>query len=239
MQLKTALNLIYPAQCMTCDAVVEETGALCGICWRETRFITGLTCLQCGTPLLGDAGEADTRCDDCLQIARPWRRGFAAILYDGNGRRLVLSLKHGDRTEHARPASKWMARRIETPDPDTLVVPVPLHWLRFLKRRYNQSALLAKYLAEELSLEYAPYALHRPRATPKLDGKTKNDRFETLNMAIVAHPKHGTQLAGRPVLLVDDVMTSGATLAACTEACHLAGADSVNVIVLARVAKDN
>ncbi len=238
MRLKTILNALYPAQCMTCDAAVEENGALCGPCWRETRFLSGLCCDQCGIPLPGDIGEDTAICDDCTHTARGWRKGTAALHYSGSGRRIVMGLKHGDRTELARPAAQWMARRVGELEPDTLVIPVPLHWYRYLKRRYNQSALLARYLAEATGTTYAPLILQRVGHTESLDGKTKMQRFDILSDAIRLHPKHGDAVSGRPVLIVDDVMTSGATLSACAEQCQNANARHVDVAVLARVAKD-
>lgn len=239
MKLQSALQLIYPSECLACRTLVEGEQALCGPCWRETPFIHGLACCSCGTPLPGEDSGCEVRCDDCLKIARPWARGRAALLYRGTARGITLRLKHGDRTHYARPAAAWMAAVAPEMDADTAVVPVPLHWLRLLKRRYNQSALLAKHVARTLGLEYLPDALKRPNVTESLDGRTRDARFSILEGAIKAHPRKGAALKGRAVLLIDDVMTSGATLAACTEACVSAGARSVDVLVLARVSKDD
>ena len=239
MKLQSALRLIYPPQCLTCGAAVEDDLSLCGECWRETHFIHGLTCSSCGLPLPGKDRGTDMQCDDCMTIARPWNRGAAAMMYRGKGRDIVLRLKHGDRTDRARPAARWMARVAPPVEMGTLIVPVPLHWLRQLKRRYNQSALIAKILARSLNATYFPDALHRPRATETMDGKSRDTRFASLDGAIVPHHKRGQLLKDRSVLLVDDVMTSGATLAACTEACISAGARQVDVLVLARVSKDD
>lgn len=239
MKLQSVLKLIYPPQCLTCGSAVEDDLSLCGECWRETHFIQGLACKTCGLPLPGKDRGAELQCDDCMTIARPWRRGAAAMLYRGKGRDIVLRLKHGDRTELARPAANWMARIAPPVDANTVVAPVPLHWLRQLKRRYNQSALIAKLVAGSLGVPYLPDSLHRPRATEVLDGKSRDSRFASINGAIVPHHKRGQLLKGRSVLLIDDVMTSGATLAACTEACVTAGAREVDVLVLARVSKDD
>ncbi len=161
------------------------------------------------------------------------------MLYSGRARALILALKHGDRPELARPAARWMALAgRDVLKPDMLIAPVPLHWSRLIKRRYNQSALLAQHLARETGLDVYPDALVRQTQTPVLDGKTAAQRSETLDGVIVPHPKRRHHLEGRDVLLVDDVMTSGATLAACTRACQNAGANHIFVLVLARVAKD-
>lgn len=238
-QLQTAVALIYPPRCITCGDLVESDFGLCGPCWRDTRFLGGMICDGCGVPLT-PGGQGDVHhCDACMQAPPPWVQGRAALLYSDNGRKLVLGLKHGDRQEMARPAGLWMANMVRGRLPeDTLVVPVPLHWTRLLKRRYNQSALLAHAVAKQLALAWCPDALLRVRRTNTLEGLSREARFKTLENAIIPHPKRGSRLSGRPILLVDDVMTTGATLVASTRACLEAGSGPVRVLTLARAAKD-
>jgi len=237
--MQTALRLIYPPQCVMCGALVGEPFQLCGSCWRATPFISGLVCDTCGTPLPGDDTGHTEICDDCLSIARPWDRGRAALLYRDGAKRLVLALKHGDRQDLAVPAARWMARAAEPiVEPEMLIVPIPAHWLRLLQRRYNQAALLANRLGKTLSLQVAPDALIRKKRTRVQEGMTRDDRFRNLADAFAPHPGRGGLIKGRSVLLVDDVMTSGATFAAAAEICHVAGASRVSVLSLARVAKD-
>ncbi len=237
-RMQTLVQVVFPPRCLGCGGLVESDFGLCGACWRDTPFISGLTCDLCGVPLPGTSDRAE-HCDDCLTIQRPWRQGRAALLYEGRGRRLVLALKHGDRHDIARPAARWMARLVRPIlARDSLVVPVPLHLGRLLARRYNQAALLAEALAEELDLTASVDALRRPEPTRSLDGKGRDERFATLSGRIAANDARSGLLADRPVLIVDDVMTSGATLAAAAEACLAAGASEVCVCVLARVAKE-
>jgi len=238
-QLQTAVALIYPPRCITCGELVESDFGLCGSCWRDTSFLGGAVCDGCGVPLTA-GGQGDFHhCDACMQAPNPWVQGRSALLYRDTGRKIVLGLKHGDRQEMARPAGLWMANMMRGKvAPDTLVVPVPLHWMRLLKRRYNQSALLAKAVAGNLGLDWCPDALVRVRRTASLEGLTRGERFKTLDNAISPHPRRGKLLAGRPVLLIDDVMTTGATLIACTTACLEAGSGPVRVLTLARAAKD-
>jgi ComF family protein len=238
--LQAMLRLVYPPQCLGCDELVTTDFGLCGKCWRDTPFITGLVCDSCGLPLPGDDGGAPVQCDDCLMLARPWGQGRAALLYKDNGRKMVLQLKHGDRLDLAKPAGGWLLRAARPLlRPDTLIAPVPLHWLRLLRRRYNQSALLAASLGRLAQRDHCPDLLIRSKRTPSQEGRDRHARFENLQNAIRIHPRRAALLKGRSVLLVDDVMTSGATFAASAEACLAAGASEVSVVALARVAKDD
>jgi ComF family protein len=239
MKMQSALRLVYPSQCLTCDALTESDFALCGACWRDTPFIGGLVCDACGVPLPGDDDGGIYMCDDCMSLERPWSQGRAALLYKDNARRLVLSLKHGDRTELADAVTKWMVE-IARPmvQPNMIVAPVPLHWSRLLYRRYNQAALLARPIASALGLLHVPDLLQRTRKTARLDGHSREERFAALQNAIRIHPKRTNHIEGKSVLLVDDVMTSGATLTACTEALLRSRAREVCVVTLARAAKD-
>ncbi|MEM7519562.1 MAG: ComF family protein [Pseudomonadota bacterium] len=237
--VKAGVDAIYPARCLTCGDVVDGDYGLCGTCWRDTSFIGGALCDACGVPLPGMETDEVLHCDECLAAPKPWQHGRAAVLYTNTGRKLVLSLKHGDRHEIARPAGLWMAhaaRPLITPN--TLIAPVPLHWLRMIKRRFNQSALLAKSLSLHTGGTCCLDLLQRVRRTRSLNGLDPKARAQMLENAIRVHPRRRHRLIGRPILLVDDVLTSGATLSACTEACLAAGSGPVNVVTLARVSKD-
>lgn len=238
MGLQALLHIAYPPQCMTCGLRVTSDFGLCGDCWRNTPFISGLVCHHCGLPLPGEEDAADVLCDDCLTIARPWRAGRAALLYDENGRNLVLALKHADRLDLAQPAAEWMFKAAQPLlVPDMLVAPVPLHWWRLVQRRYNQAAVLSARIARMGGLSHCPDLLQRPRNTGSQEGRSREGRFDNMAGALILHPRRAARVTGRHILLVDDVMTSGATLAAGAEACLAAGASAVSVLVMARVAK--
>jgi ComF family protein len=241
MNMQAALRLIWPPQCLTCEAGVAIDHGLCPDCWRETPFIGGLVCDKCGVPVMGEGGPADgpsALCDDCLTIARPWAQGRSALLYRGNARALVLAYKHGDRLDLTIPATAWMLRAAQAIlRPGMLVAPVPLHWFRLLRRRYNQAALLSAAVAQAAGLEHCPDLIVRRRHTASQDHRGRDARFANLGDALALHPRRAARVDGRHVLIVDDVMTSGATLAGAAEACLAGGASDVSVLTLARVAK--
>jgi len=233
------LQVIFPPACVGCGAHVASDFGLCADCWRGMAFTGGLVCDRCGLPLHGeDEGRAEY-CDDCLAIARPWSRGRAAFLYKDKGRELVLGLKHADRLDLVRPMADWLARAVAPIlTPGMLLTPIPLHWTRLFRRRYNQAALLARALGRLTGAEQCPDLLVRQRKTESQDGRGSDQRFANLSGALAVHPRRRTLIRGRQVLLVDDVMTSGATFSAATDACLAAGASGVCVLALARVAKD-
>ncbi|WP_417254591.1 ComF family protein [Celeribacter sp.] len=231
-------KLIYPAQCLTCDEMIEVTRGLCPTCWSDTPFIVYHPCEACGRPLIGEAEEGDL-CDDCRAHPRVWDRGRAVMLYSGNARSIVLRFKHGDRTDLAYSAGVWLANpAAPLIVPEMVVAPVPLHWFRLLRRRYNQAALLAARVAKIHKLTHVPDLLKRPSATRTLDGMTAEQRRETVAGSICLTEKRAAGIQGKRVLLIDDVMTTGATLTQCAQACLDAGAQGVDVAVLARVDRE-
>lgn len=232
------LRAIYPPACLVCGGEVAEEFGICGPCWRDTPFVGGPTCRTCDAPVLGE-GDPDAQCEDCSRVARPWATGTAALYYRGNARTMVLAMKHGDRHEVAKAGGVWMKRRLDVLEPNSpLIVPVPLHWSRLIKRRFNQSALLAKSLASAMNTDWCPDLLLRTKRTRSLDGMNREAREDEVRDAITVNPKRKGLIGGRSIIVVDDVMTTGATLAACVEALSGSQAGEFHVAVLARVAKD-
>ena len=236
--LQTALTAIYPPRCLACGDMVDSDFGLCGTCWGRTPFVGRTCCDMCSVPLPGQALGDVLHCDDCMRWPKPWAQGRAALVYDGITRKLVLGFKHGDRQEVAKPAARWMLNAArDLLEENVLIAPVPLHWMRLAKRRYNQSALLARALSDLTGHDWCPDLLVRRRYTPSLDGKSREARQGILADAIAINPRRRHRIAGRSVLMVDDVLTTGATLGVCAEACRAAGATRVCISVLARAVK--
>ncbi|MEO8713795.1 MAG: ComF family protein [Acetobacteraceae bacterium] len=234
---RAALDLLLPPACIACDRPVDAPGLLCPACFRATGFITAPCCLICGVPFdASPHGGSDGLCRSC-QIAPPdFDRARAALRYDGGARRLILPFKHGDRVEMARALAPMMARAgaalLARAD---LLVPVPLHRWRLFRRRYNQAALLARALTRISGVPGLPDALGRSRRTAALGGKGARARRAEVDGAFSVRPGRAERIAGRRILLIDDVVTSGATASACARALKAAGAASVDVLAAARV----
>ena len=222
---------------MLCAAPVDAAGLLCGPCYGGLTPAGEPCCLCCGVPfdLAWHAAEGGL-CQRCIDTPPPFERARGALLYDNASRRLVLPFKHGDRTELAAILARMMARSgARLLSEADVLVPVPLHRRRLFVRRYNQAALLARALGAMTGRPVLVDALVRGTATQNLDGKTAAERRDEVATAFAVRSRRAGMLAGRRILLIDDVMTSGATAGACSASLLAAGAAAVDVLVAARV----
>jgi len=235
--LRGVADTLFPPGCMVCSASVADAQTLCAPCWGEAYLIGGVSCDVCGVPLGISLPSGETiRCEDCLTDRFAWDRGRAAALYAGSARTLVLALKHGDKPDIAMAMGRWMSRAAADLIADSdVVVPIPLHWRRFLTRRYNQSAELSRVMARESGKPHGPDLLRRMKPTEMQRSRSALSRARNVE-GVFAVPPHMTDVVrGKRVLLVDDVMTTGATLNAASKALRKAGAAQISAVVFARV----
>jgi ComF family protein len=227
-----ALDLIFPPQSLDGGAA-PLAGGLSAPTWSRIHFLDGPVCDGCGAPFEYEIGA---RCAACLAKPRAFDAARAACLYDEASRDPILKLKHADRLDLAPMLARWLSRAAaDLLDEAEAIAPVPLHPMRLLRRRYNQAAEIARPLSRLADLPYLPDVLVRRRATDSQGGKSGSGRRRNVAGAFVVPPSRVRQVQGRRILLVDDVMTTGATLEGCARALKAAGAARVDVAVVARV----
>lgn len=228
-------DLVLPPLCIACRAPVMHSGTLCAACWRGLSFIAPPYCACCGVPFEYDLGEG-ALCGDCLRQAPAFDAARAALIYDEGSRALVMRFKHGDQLHLAPTLTDWLARAARELGEDAdLIVPVPLHWRRRVRRRYNQAGVLAHGLGRALSAPVASDVLIRARATVSQGKQSRAQRFRNVKGAFAVTESGKARLDGARVLLVDDVQTTGATVGACAKTLRRAGAAWIGVVTLARV----
>jgi ComF family protein len=233
--LRFALDFGLPPLCPACRGLVGDDGGLCAACWSKLSFIAPPFCQRLGTPFGYDPGP-DVLSTEAVTNPPPFGRARAAVRYDDIASALVHALKYGDRLDLAPTMGRWMARagRELTENADALV-PVPLHWRRLWARRFNQAAALAAVVAQSSGVPVLDDALKRLRATPQQVGLTRTNRATNVQGAFAVPDARRQAVAGKRLVLIDDVLTSGATAETCTRALLRAGAAQVDVLVFARV----
>jgi len=230
-----ALNALLPPRCLSCGGAVDRQGGLCPACWTALTFIAPPACVCCGLPF-AYAVEGENLCGACVAAPPRYARARSVVVYDDASRPLVLGFKHGDRTHAAKPFGVWLARAGADLLTDAdLLAPVPLHRWRLFTRRYNQAALLAQETGRQAGVAVVPDLLVRRRRTRSQGGLDRNGRQR--NVAGAFTLRREGSVAGKRVVLVDDVLTTGATVGECAKVLLRAGAARVDVLTLARVVK--
>ena len=231
--MQGGMNMLLPPHCGACDTAVDMPGRLCADCWSKVGFIVAPYCARCGTPFEIEA-ENGALCAACMRTPPAYRRARAAILYRNVGRDLVLVLKMADRTWIAPALGGWMAGAgAELLRDADLIAPVPLHRWRLLSRRFNQSAMLAA-ASRTSGATLMPDLLVRARATKSQARLSAVERRHNVQGAFRLRRRHAELVRDKSILLVDDVITTGATAEACVKALLGGGAAAVDVLTLAR-----
>lgn len=240
--ISPVIALILPARCPVTGDIVAEQGLISPAAWAALTFISRPVCHCCGLRL--PYGEQDalsissSLCAVCVASPPLYTACRSAVVYDDASRPLILAFKHGDQPSLVRVFTPWLklCGQDILNDAD-IIVPVPLHWLRLLKRRYNQSALLARSLSREMSVLYGADVLQRVRSTPPQGTLSRLDRLKNVRHAFAVKEKYSGVVKDKKIILIDDVYTTGATIHECCDVLLRAGAAQVFVLTLARVEK--
>ncbi len=229
------VDFLTPPKCLSCHEALGEGASLCPDCWTKLNFIEAPVCDVLGTPFSYDPG-AGAISPAALAEPPPWSRARAAVAYDENSRKLVHALKYGDRMEAGIFMAAQMARGGRSLLADAhVIVPVPLHRWRLWQRRFNQAAFLAQQLSKSAGVPLEFDALRRAKYSRSQVGLKAGERRKNVSRAFTVPPEAIAIIAGRRVLLVDDVMTTGATAASCATVLKKAGAAHVDVLTFALV----
>ncbi len=230
-------DMLLPPQCANCRATVDTDDVLCPRCWPDLRMIARPICDICGVPFAH--GQLSTICAECARKTPPFTRARSAVIYDDASRGLVIGFKHSDRMEIAGLFVRWMTTAGErlTGDAD-VIVPVPLHPGRLFHRRFNQAAVLADGIGKRTGLPVVRDALERIKPSPPPGKASPAERRRAVAGAFRVREDRRDAIAGRRVLLVDDVMTTGATARAATRKLRAAKAAAVDVLTVARAVRE-
>ena len=239
--VRRGLDLLLPPQCLACRELVDRPGLLCAQCFSGAQMIVPPFCMSCGVPLASATSVSglatfDLSCGRCLSEPPRFTRARSVFIYDNVAREIVHDLKYGDRLEGRASFGVWLARAGgEFASSADFIVPVPLHYLRLVRRRYNQAAILAKALAQHARRPLAVDALRRIRPTKSQTGLSAEARASNMRGAFAVRKTWLSRIKAAQIVLVDDVMTTGATVDACARALKKAGAGEITVLTLARV----
>lgn len=234
--LKNLFDFILPKRCLLCGKVISSEDSLCADCFDQIKFITAPYCRHCGRPLVGHKDDVQGLCCvECLGRKSPFRLCRSAIEYDDYSKKIILDFKFADHLENRKLLARWlyMAGRDIFDLGADLIIPVPLHFTRLIKRKYNQSAILANELALISHIDVDCRVLKKIRYTlPQVQCNGKQRVTNIKNAFDISKPE---KIKGKRIILIDDVYTTGSTLKECAKVLLKAGAKSVDTLTVARV----
>lgn len=239
------IDPLLPPRCPVSGDIVDHDAVLSPGSWAGLSFLSKPVCKSCGTPFAfenksaGFSKDNEMLCLGCLRKSPYFDSARAALAYNETSRRLLLSFKYGDQHQSARLLAGFAGRMIKKPDSYHAIIPVPLHKHRLIQRRFNQSALLAQWLARLKNIPYSPFLLQRSRATPPQKDKNRKQRQKNVKNAFMVPDKIKDQIPGSHLIIIDDVFTTGATVNECARVLKIAGAEKVDVVTIARVVNAN
>lgn len=234
------LDLLLPPKCLKCSVRVDSAYAICPDCWKDIQFLSDPKCSVCGYPFGVEMGAdfsliGENKCAACQKTDRTYTKAISAVRYDDESRKMIIGFKYNDRLEYAQ----YFVNLLKIAGKDIfencdLIIPVPLHHRRLMKRRYNQSAILSRILARQLSMEHQPQLLERTKNTPPQKGNI-NKRTLNVRGAFAVRAEFKSKVKDRNILLIDDVFTTGATVENCAKALKRAGAGEIYIATVFRV----
>lgn len=239
-QLNKIIDFILPPRCIVSGDMVDKQGMLSPQSWSALNFISDPQCHLCGFPFDFDSGEVKEGniCAACYKEPPLFDKARSALVYDDASRDIILAYKHADQTQSVPSFLPWLERAgKDILDQADCLIPVPLHRWRILRRRFNQSALIAQYLSKETQIPCLLDVLKRTRATQTQGHLHANQRKKNVKNAFVVQDQYKTTIRQKNIVLIDDVYTTGSTVSECTKALIKSGVASVNVLTLARVVR--
>lgn len=233
--IKKILDFILPPACAVCRIQISYHPGLCAACWEKIYFISDPCCEKCGYPFPSKQ-DSSLFCIACLQSPPLYQQGRSALYYDELIKSLIMRYKYGDATHLISLFTQWLsATNRDLIEKSDIIVPVPLHWRRLLKRRYNQTALLALEISKKYQKTYIPHLLYCPRNIQPQGTKTKSERKKNVYGKFDMRYSNIDLIQNKTILLIDDVYASGATLNECVKVLSQHCSCNVNVLTLARV----
>lgn len=240
VHLSQIIDFILPPRCIVTGDVVDQQGMVSGQIWGTLNFIGSPYCNCCGFPFDFDMDGVNdgNLCAVCIKHPPIYDYARSALVYDDASRDIILGYKHGDQTYAVPTFLPWLERAgADIFDGVDFIMPVPLHAFRLLRRRFNQAGLMAQYLSKSIRKECLVDGLKRIRATPTQGYLEKSERKKNVHNAFRINKKYKSKLEGKIILLIDDVLTTGATINECTKELQRHGVKEVRVLTLARVVK--